>query len=114
VLYHLEDEDDSEDISTRKEFLPSRMLMAEEAVQSLVKQFVRFKVFNVHIQSAEDSEDTTSVINLTSLATKDVASEEIENDLLTAFERGKDALIKQPSVITQKQRVLCTNYHVQV
>ena len=94
VMYHLDDEDDdSENISTRKEALPSRILTDEKSVQSLVKQFARFKVFNIQLE--EDMSSAHDTVNLTALTTKDVATEEIQQDLLTAYDRGKEALMEE-------------------
>ena len=62
-------------------------------MQSLVKQFARFKVFNSQLE--EDMSSTHDTVNHTALTTKDVATEEIQQDLLTAYDRGKEALVEE-------------------
>ena len=65
----------------------------EKSMQSLVKQCARFKVFNIQLE--EDMSCTHDTVNLTALTTKDVAMEEIQQDLLTAYGRGKEALMEE-------------------
>ena len=79
-----------ESISMHKEALPSRLHQDEQAVQKLVEEFKRNNAFNVIPTSTTDADSIQAAppALLMSLATHDVASEDITNDLLTANERG--------------------------
>ena len=94
-LFGLRDEDaDADTFSTRKDALPSRITQDDEAVQNLVDQFRRFKVF----------EGGTDTELLMSLASSDVATGEITENLLTADVKGK-TLVEQN---VQERLVECT------
>ena len=95
TCYTLEDSDNRA-ISTRKEGLPSKQKEDGGKVEELVKYFAEYKLFYleaVYLQSTEplgadiENEDAvkTSVISLYS---KDVASIEISDDLITSKDRG--------------------------
>ncbi len=89
-LFGLRNDDSEEDFSTRKDGLPSRMTQDWDAVSKLEAQFRRFKVFATSDQ--EDAPPTAT--QLKSLTTNDIATEDIAADLRTAYERGKDVVLK--------------------
>ena len=94
--------EDSQAISTRKDALPARMKNDEKAVKELVYQFNRFNVFRItltlHVPGilftvneniAESTQNTDSEIpQLIALTTNDVATKDIQDDILCARERG--------------------------
>ena len=104
-LYGVENEND-EAISTRKDGLPSRVRHDIEAVEKLVELFKKFNVFkldpshdgkNLQDESIEHNfedagdnagQEAECEPQLISLATKDVATSDIQKDLLTAKDRG--------------------------
>ena len=89
-LFGLCNDDSEGDFSTRKDGLPSKMTRDWDAMSKLEAQFRRFKVFTTF-----DQDNTPlAVTQLKSLTTNDIATEEIAADLLTANERGKDAVLK--------------------
>ena len=97
-LFGLED-DNCEAIHTRHDVLPGRMRQDEEAVRQLVEQFNTFNVFNEDNEKATDDcddegDDRQLQPQLISLTTKDVATDEIQKDLITAEERGKALICK--------------------
>ena len=110
VLLDLENES-NDTISTRKDTQPGRVKIDECAVKSLEEQFIRFNLFKIdtvdcldqHIalgnEAAEemaqqrvgtDGSNTPEVKQLTSLATNDVATDDIQQDILTAKKRGQE------------------------
>ena len=89
--------DDDNAISTRKEALPSRMKLDHDCVNTLVKQFKRFNVFNTVSSIVEEEQDTIVGTKegptLVSLATNDLATWEIEECLLQAYTSGKQLVV---------------------
>ena len=87
--------------------------MYESAVKSLEEQFIRFNVFKLDAvdgtdhyialeELAEDMVEEGGLINwgsnqLTSSATNDVASDEIQLDILTAEQRGQQKVVENAS-----------------
>ena len=104
-MYGVENEND-EAISTRKDGLPSRVRHDIEAVEKLVELFKKVNVFkldpshdgkNLQDESIEHNfedagdnagQEAECEPQLISLATKDVATSDIQKDLLTAKDRG--------------------------
>ena len=94
--------DTDEAISTRKEALPARLKNDEKAVNKLFCQFKRLDVFASNVTSCESNQEALleneghsgGSSQLISLATRDVASDDIKADLLQAEERGKSLLKK--------------------
>ena len=76
--------DDEEDISSSspKEAMPGRIHRDEQDVNKIQQQFIRSGVFE------------TMTNDLNCLSTKDIASQQVKKDLLTARKRGKDKLFE--------------------
>ena len=96
VLFGLLD-DEEENTFTRNDARPSRVKLDEEKVKGLIQQFVAQDVFGIstytQVSVRETSgEDQPVVGRLVALVTKDVAFEDISNDLLTAEGKGKTLL----------------------
>ena len=96
-LLEIENEDEDQLISTRKDAQPSRIRLDEDSVTKLEEVFKRFNVFGLEgeqldgdIMEEEENESTerSETKQLVSLATNDVSTAEIENDLLSAQTRG--------------------------
>lgn len=93
VLFGLLD-DEEENTFTRNDAMPSRVKLDEEKVKELIKQFVSLDVFGTSMKnkiadSEASGEDQPEGSRLVSLATKDVAAEDISSELLTAEGKGK-------------------------
>ena len=94
--------DEEEDFTlTRYDVLPGRMELDETHVQSLIRQLDQFNIFYESRPNTKDSDDDSSDDNplgrtslLVSMATKDVATEDIVSDLMAAEEKGKNAVIQ--------------------
>ena len=94
-LYGLNDDDEA--ISTRKDALPSHVRSDEESVKKLASEFMRCDVFGAKL-AASQAKDPIDMIDeesdevpegvLISLASKDVATSEIKDDLFSARSRG--------------------------
>ena len=87
----VENEDEGQLISTRKDAQPSRIQLDEDSVTKLEEVFLRFNVFGVEgeeldseIMEGEKNESTvrSDTKQLVSIATNDVSTALIENDLL--------------------------------
>jgi len=85
--------DDDESISTRKDGLPARVRRDEAEVKGLVEQFMRFGVFSV-CEEKVDSADELNQRKLVALTTKDVATDEIQADILGAKSRGINRVLQ--------------------
>ena len=91
LLYGLVEEDEA-DLTTRKDAVSSIKERDEEAVQKLMSQFDRFNVFfsfSTEVGHAESEPVDSVTPQLVSLATKDIATMEITENLLSAEKRGK-------------------------
>ena len=103
----LDDEVEKEAFSTRKDFLPSRRKLDNDAVHHLTQLFLRFNVFRMNVETGVDGQqqafendgnsqiaasptenDHQKISSLISLSSNDVASSDIQMDLLTAEQRG--------------------------
>ena len=103
VLFGVDD-DANDTISTRKDAQPGRVSVDESAVSGLKELFLRFNVFKINTfdpldgyvaleEIAENVENEgermeVDMHQLTSLATNDVATDDIQHDMLTALQRG--------------------------
>ena len=93
VLFGLLD-DEEEQTFMRNDAIPSRIKLDEDKNKEFVKQFVSLDVFGTSLKtkisdSAAAGEDQPVASRLVTLATKDVAVDEICNELLEAEEKGK-------------------------
>lgn len=101
----LDDEDDEQAISTRKDSLPSKRNYDHKAVSDLKMQFERFDVFKIDIRGEVASETASGETNndsevatispehkevppLIALASRDVAAQDIQKELLCAERKG--------------------------
>ena len=93
----VENENESQLISTRKDAQPSRIQLDEDSVTKLEEVFLRFNVFgqegeelDSEIMEGEENESTvrSDTKKLVSIATNNVSTALIENDLLSAQTRG--------------------------
>jgi hypothetical protein len=93
----IENEDEDQLISTRKDAQPSRIRLDKDSVTKLEEVFKRFTVFGLEgeeldgeIMEEEKSEsiERSETKQLASLAINDVSTAKIENDLLSAQTRG--------------------------
>ena len=95
-LFNITD-DEEEAVFTRSDSLPSRTKRDVDDVKKLVTQLKRYDVFQEHTTMvAGDDGDIDSddrEIPLVSLATRDAASSDVMNDLLTAEDRGKQRVL---------------------
>ena len=97
-LLEVENEDEGQQISTRKDAQPSRIRLDEDSVTKLEDVFSRFNVFGLEgeepvgeeIMEGEESQSAVrrDSKQLVSIATNDVSTSVIENDLLSAQTRG--------------------------
>ena len=96
-LLEIENEDEDQLISTRKDAQPSRIRLDKDSVTKLEEVFKRFTVFGLEgeeldgeIMEEEKSEsiERSETKQLASLAINDVSTAKIENDLLSAQTRG--------------------------
>ena len=96
-------EEEQEHTFTRHDSLPSRVALDEEHVQALLNQLDNYDIFCRSGINIEDlSEDQTlefekpisDSLKLVSLATKDVASDEVMKDLFEAETKGVEAVVQ--------------------
>ena len=92
-LFNLED--DAEDSTfIRSDSIPSRTKRDTDDVNKLVKQLQSFDVFRVNTAGGDENVDPNSrIIPLVSLATKDIAPNDVVTYLLTAQDCGKQHLV---------------------
>ena len=109
VLFGVDD-DANDTISTRKDAQPGRVSVDESAVSGLKELFLRFNVFKINTfdpldgyvaleEIAENVENEgermeVDMHQLTSLATNDVATDDIQHDMLTAQQRGQQMVLE--------------------
>ncbi|CAB3991828.1 Hypothetical predicted protein, partial [Paramuricea clavata] len=109
VLFGVDD-DANDTISTRKDAQPGRVSVDENAVSDLKELFLRFNVFKINTfdpldgyvaleEIAENVENEgermdVDMHQLTSLATNDVATGDIQHDMLTAQQRGQQMVLE--------------------
>ena len=93
----VENEDEGQMISTRKDAQPSRIRLDEDSVTKLEEVFSRFNVFGLEGEELDGEimggEEDESIMRsdkkqLVSIATNDVSTAAIESDLLSAQTRG--------------------------
>ena len=96
-LLDVENEDEGQMISTRKDAQPSRIQLDEDSVTKLEEVFSRFNVFGLEGEELDgeimEGEEDESIMRsekkqLVSIATNDVSTAAIESDLLSAQTRG--------------------------
>ena len=109
VLFGLLD-DEEENTFTRNDAMPSRIKLDEEKVKGLIKQFVSLDVFGTSIKtkipdSEASSKDNPLASRLVALATKDVAVEDISNELLSAERKGKLLLTENTDQRLKEKKV---------
>ena len=96
VMLGLEDSND-ENISIRKEAQPSRKKLDKDTVESLKVQFMRFDAFKLPVSEKGvpvitqdmESQERESRLQLTSVATNDVATSQTQQDMLSAENQGR-------------------------
>ena len=104
------DDDANDTISTRKDAQPGRVSVDKSAVSGLKELFLRFNVFKINTfdpldgyvaleEIAENVENEgermeVDMHQLTSLATNDVATDDIQHDMLTAQQRGQQMVLE--------------------
>ena len=112
-MLNLEDTND-QNISTRKDAQQSRKRLDTDTVESLKTQFTRFDVFKIPvsekgipiIQQDCDMQEGESRLQLTSIATNDVATTEIQQDMLSAENMGIQLVLKHVNSWFVKKDVL--------
>ena len=112
-MLNLEDTND-QNISTRKDAQQSRKRLDTDTVESLKTQFTRFDVFKIPvsekgipiIQQDCDMQEGESRLQLTSIATNDVATTEIQQDMLSAENMGMQLVLKHVNSWFVKKDVL--------
>ena len=100
-MLNLEDTND-QSISTRKDAQQSRKRLDTDTVESLKNQFTRFDVFKIPLSEKGipiipqdcDMQEGESRLQLTSIATNDVATTEIQQDMLSAENMGIQLVLK--------------------
>ena len=112
LMLNLEDTND-QNISTRKDAQQSRRKLDTETVEGLKNQFTRFDVFKIPVSEKgvpiipQDSDmQEESRLQLTSIATNDVATSEIQQDMLSAENRGRQLVLKHVNSWFVKKDVL--------
>ena len=96
ALFGIEDDEETEIVSTRNDSTPSRIKADEEQVKKLIEMFASLHVFgNVedHREIERGGNQTPGESKLVALATKDVAFPDVAEALLSAEEKGRKVVI---------------------